>query len=224
MSSNDKDTARPHFYVEAIKNNAKSEAEGRPIFEDREMVKITIPGDRLSNWVGYVTDVHRERWPEHYAAFKRGEARASVGTPLEHWPCDSLTVARVAELKALNILSVEELASVPDNTLPRIGMGARALRDQAKAYIANAKGGAETAAMAARIAQLEEMILAMRGNASPAPAPEPEPEEKAIEDLSNEELKAYIKRETGSPVLGNPSRETLIERATAIATTAEEAA
>lgn len=218
MSSND--TARPRFFKEAVQNKFKSDQEGRPIFDEREFVEIRIPGDKLSVFVGYVEDEHRERWPEAYAAFKRGEERAASGTPLDQWPNASMTRARVAELKAASILSVEELANIPDSVLGRLGMGIRELREQAIAYLQGAKEGAANSAMAARIAQLEQMLETLNKNHSVAPAipSAPEPTEKAIEDCSDAELKAFIKERTGEPVRGNPSRETLIDRATQLAT------
>lgn len=214
-----KDTARPRFYMEAVQNKFKSEQEGRPIFDEREMVEIRIPGDKLSVYVGYVTDAERERWSDIYAAFKRGEARAASGTPLEHWTNPSMTRARVAELKGANILSVEELANVPDNTLPRLGMGSRELREQARAYLDSAKGGAGNAAMAAEVARLKEMVEQLTRAAAPAPAKaEPEATEKPIEDCTDEELKQFLREKTGAPQRGNISRETLVARALEIAT------
>lgn len=207
-----KDVARPHFYMDAIQNKAKSEKEGRPIFDEKEMIEIRIPGDKLLTWVGEVEQKHRERWPADYAAFKKGEARAAHGTPLDQWPNPELTKSRVAELKALDILSVEELANLSDALLGKLGMGGRQLREAARSYISTAKDGAKESAMAARLAQLEEMVQRLSG----APAPEA-PKEKTIEDCTDAELKEFIKRETGEPVRGNPSRETLITRAKAIA-------
>lgn len=216
------DIARPHFHMDAFQNKAKSEQEGRPIFDEKEMVRIVLPGDKHLTWVGEVTDEHRQRWPEQYAAFKRGEERAASGTPLEQWTSPNMTRSRVAELKALNILAVEELASVPDSALTKIGMGARELREEARAYIDSAKDNSANAAMAARIAQLEEMVMRLSGTTQAAP--EPPKQEKTLEDCTDAELKEYIRRVTGEPVLGNPKRETLLMRAAEAATKDAEAA
>ena len=216
MQTREQDTARPRFYREAVQNHAASEKEGRPIFDDREMVEIIVPGDRLSTFVGYVDDRHRERWPDAYAAFKRGEQRAAAGTPLEHWPI--LTTARVAELKAMNILSVEELANVTDNVVVKLGMGARELREQARTFIDAARGGAASAAAAAENERLKEQMAMLQQQVAQlmAGAVQP-PQSKALEDCSDAELKEFIKRETGEPVRGNPSRDTLLSRAAELA-------
>lgn len=59
----------------------------------------------------------------------------------------------------------------------------------------------------------EALASKARDNASVAP----EPKEKLLEDCSNTELRAYIKRETGEQVTGNPSRATLLARAHEVA-------
>lgn len=204
------DIARPTFYMDAVPNKAASEKEGRPIFDEREMIKIELPGDKQLTFIGEVEDKHKTRWPDQYAAFKRGEQRAASGTPLDMWPNPDLTRGRLAEIKALNILSVEELAGVPDNILPRLGMNARELREQAKTYIAKAKEGADSGAMAAEIARLREMVEKLSGAAPAAPV---EPAGTVlIDQMSTDQLKAVIKERTGQGVRGNPSRETLLAR------------
>ncbi len=225
-NANEKDTARPRFFKEAVQNMAASEKEGRPVFEEQTRVEIFIPGDKLFRHVDVVQDKHKQRWPEHWAAFERGEARAASGTPLEQWPNALLNKARVAELKAMHILSVEDLAGVPDNVLPKMGMGARELREQARSYLDTAKAGAQNAAMAARIAQLEEMVQRMAGSPQPtAQSTETTaPQEKSLEECSDDELKEFIKRETGEAPRGRISRETLLQRAAELATAKAEAA
>ncbi|MFG1340372.1 hypothetical protein [Xanthobacter autotrophicus] len=221
--SNPNDPARPRFYRQAVQNKVASEREGRPIFEDREMVEVIVPGDKLSTFVSYVTDAQKERWPEHYAAFKRGESRAATGTPLEHWPI--LTTSRVAELKAMNIMSVDELAAVNDSTITKMGMGARELREQARAFLDAASAGAGYAAISAENERLRQSFEALQAQVAALTAASlakptsidpdadgPEPG-KPIEDCTDAELKAWIKKQTGEPVRGNPSRETLLERA-----------
>lgn len=212
-NANEKDTARPRFYNDAIQNMVLSEKEGRPIYEDKEMLEIRIPGDKLFSFITVVRDLDKQRWPEIYAAFKRGEQRASVGTPLEHWPNPVMNKSRVAELKAQNIFSVEELSSIPDSVLPKMGMGARELRDQARAYIATAKEGAVTAKMAAEIARLEDMIKAMSVQSPKVQEPAEIQNEKPIEECTDDELKAFIKREAGKAPAGRVKRETLLRRA-----------
>lgn len=233
MSSNDFASARPRFYKQAVLNEAKTKVEGRPIYDEEEMVEMIIPGDRnyRQSFLAHEPyngngETRAEKYAEEYAAFKRGESRAASGTPLEMWPI--LTTPRVAELKALNILSVDELAALPDSKLKTIGMDGRQLRDQAKVFLETAAGTASNSAMAAEIAQLKEMLAKVMAanNAAVAPEPvveQPAMQEKTIEEASDEELKAFIKEKTGSAPRGTPSRETL-ERMAAEAAQAEQEA
>lgn len=205
-----KDIAVPEFYMHPVENKAKSEAEGRPIFEEKEMVRIRVPGDRNMTWEGEVTDTHRNRFPKQYDAFQRGEKVALEGTPLEMWP--QMTRTRVAELKACNVFTVEELADVTDGQLDKLGAGSREEREKARAFINVAKDSADVESMAAEIARLSEMVERLSGNAAPL-----SPKEKDISECTDAELKAYIKRETGEGVRGNPSRDTLLSRAREVA-------
>lgn len=215
-----RETCRPRFFIEPTKNNAKSEEEGRPIFETRKFVELKQPGDKSWSFIDEIDDDGRgksgcdysERFSREYQAFKRGEERAAVGTPLDEWA--PLTRSRVAELKASNIFTVEEYANVPDNTLQKLGMRAREEREKARAFLDSAKAGANTAAMAAEIAKLKSMVEQLQGR----PALDvPVQQEKQLDDCTDAELKDYIKRETGEFVRGNPSRETLLARAAEVA-------
>lgn len=213
-----KDNAHARFYMHPVQNKALSEKEDRPIFEDKEMVEIRIPGDKHISWVGPVTEAQkiegqwidsRQRFPEAYAAFKRGEQVAMVGTPLEQWPNPRLTAARVAELKALNIFSVEDLASVSDSNLAKMGMGGREMRQSARDYIEKAKASADPSALLAEMAQLRKMVESLSKQQEPQA-------DKPIEECTDAELKAYLKKQ-GQSVKGNPSRETLLKRVAELA-------
>lgn len=218
------DGAVPNFYMGTEPNPARTKTEGRAIFDEIEMVEMRIPGDKTLVLHAPVEDKHRERWAEEYAAFKRGEQRAATGTPLEHWAHPAMTRGRVAELKASNILSVDELALVPDNLLAKLGGTARAEREAAIAFIESAKGGADFAAQADKVAKLEALVeQLLKAQSAPPPAPVGAVE-KPIEDASDDELRAFIAREEG-PHKGRPlGRDKLLERATAIAEAKQEAA
>lgn len=155
-----KDTVVPRFFRKAIENPVRTEKEGRPIFDDYEMVETIIPGDRLTKPVFVVSEEHKRRWPNEYAAFKRGEEIAQSGTPLEHWPL--MTTARVAELKAIGIFSVDMLADVSDANLNALGPNARKLREQARAFLAAAKDNSIVSAQTAEIQSLKEQVTRLQ--------------------------------------------------------------
>lgn len=149
MSENDfkdpnapKSPAIPQFFVEPVKMEFKSKQEGRPIFEEREFVRIIIPGDRRSMAVEPVNDEHKARWSKEYAAFKEGREAPLEGTPLKEWPVSSMTAGKAEELAFFHIKTVEQLAAVNDAQLQSLGMGARELRERAKLWLSVAKNGA----------------------------------------------------------------------------------
>lgn len=73
--------------------------------------------------------------------FKKDQAPAQgSGTPLEEWP--TLDVQQRADLRAMNIHYVEQLADASDGALVNLGMGARALKQKAQAFLAAARGQA----------------------------------------------------------------------------------
>jgi len=137
-----KSPAIPQFFTEAVKLEWKSRQEGRPIFEDREFVRIIIPGDRRSMAVEPVGEAHKARWPREYEAFRAGREAPVEGTPLSEWPVSLMSPARVQELAWFNLRTVEQLAAVNDAQLQNLGMGSRELRERARTWLEVAEKGA----------------------------------------------------------------------------------
>jgi len=147
-----KQPAVPVFFTESVKLEFKSKQEGRPVFEDREMVRIIIPGDRRSMVVEIVNDEHKARWPRAYEAFKAGQEAPLDGTALSDWP--QISRARVEELAYFHIRTVEQLASLGDDKLQNLGMGAREERERAKVFLDVARNG--TAPLSRLLARVEK--------------------------------------------------------------------
>ena len=136
------------FYTHAEHQVAKSEAEGRPIYEDKPYIKIMYAGDRnrvtdrrvdFKGKNGNIPDP--QRFPVQWAQYQSGEAQVEEGTPIEEWTLISKSQALM--LKGVNIRTVENLAAVTDVNLDGLGHGGRTLRDQAQSWIEQAKDGAE---------------------------------------------------------------------------------
>lgn len=134
-----KSPAVPVFFTEAVKLEFKSKQAGRPVFEDREFVRIIIPGDRRSMVVEPVNEAHKQRWPREYEAFRAGAEAPLEGTALADWP--QISRARVEELAYFHIRTVEQLAAINDAQLQQLGMGARELRERASVFLDVAKNG-----------------------------------------------------------------------------------
>ncbi len=155
-SKNEKDMLLPMFYNKAIQDNIASEKEGRPIFREVPYIQIHIPGDKNTIIDRKVRPEDKARWPNQWQAFESNAQQPVSGTPLEQWT--ALSVAQVAELKAMHIPTVEVLAELSEAGLQRIGMGARELQARAKAYIEAAKGNGSVEKIAAENARLQDRI------------------------------------------------------------------
>lgn len=134
------DTAIPQFFMKDVKNNFKSNQEGRPVYDTKEYVRIIIPGDRNSIPERPVKDVDKARWPKQYAMFAQGLEMATDGTPLEQWP--PIDRNQVEFLKHWNVRTVEQLSQVNDVNVQRMGMGMMSLRANAALWLEQARSGA----------------------------------------------------------------------------------
>lgn len=155
------------FYIESVRDDEASLEEGRPIYKDKEYVKIIPVGDKNTvvcrpidlNGSGSVPP-DNIRWPSQYAAFKNQQQQVTEGTPLEQWP--PLTKSQVLMMKAVNVHTVEQLCQVSDQNLGNLGMGARDLREKAKVYLESAKNGALPMAAQQEITDLKQQIEALK--------------------------------------------------------------
>lgn len=162
LPGEDATSAFPRFYLEPELQGFESEKAGRPVYKDVEYVEIHIPGDSKSTWGGRVKDEHRMRWPAQYEAFKKGQEPVHDGYPLKEWP--PMTPAMVANLASLNVHTVEQLAAVQDGALMNLGTGGRQIRDKARAWLEQAKGGEPLAALQAKVAELEARLQVAEAN------------------------------------------------------------
>lgn len=147
------------FYNRPKQDMNKSAKEGRPVYKDVVYIMIEVPGDRTMQVDKPADDADKARFPKQWEAFLRKETAPLEGTPLEEWP--ALTQARRMELKGSNILTVEDVAGLPDNLLPRLGFDGHALRKQAQAWLDRAKEGAEAQMLATELASRDEKIAGL---------------------------------------------------------------
>ena len=126
------------FYDRAVKNTAKSIAQGRPIFDNRVMIKKLVPGDSRLVIDTYAREPDFEAFPVEYARYQQKKEARPSGTPLEFWP--ALTDMQKAEFRALNIFTVEQFASLPDGASEKI-MGLNELRKKARAFVLAQEAG-----------------------------------------------------------------------------------
>lgn len=121
-------------------------------YETVEYVEWVKKGDPKTSQVIKIKNIQRmdpDAWrviKPYYEAWKKQEEMPVNGTPLANWPL--IKSKRVLEqLRMISIHSVEDLAEMPDSFLGNVGMGARELRDRAKAYVTMKRGDAEKAVL-----------------------------------------------------------------------------
>jgi hypothetical protein len=106
------------------------------------------------------------KWPlewanahrQMYNQWKAGQEVTQMGFPIRQWA--AITKAQAENLVMARILTVEDLAAANDQALNAIGMGGRALKERAMAWLESNKGnkGEELAALRAQNADLQTQV------------------------------------------------------------------
>lgn len=149
------------FWVEAHQDEAKSAAEGRPVFEDVDYIEIASPGDRSNIVQRPIEQDDIARFRRLYESWKAGQSTDGVvGTLLREVPWVSRS--QVEELAYFKVRTVENLAALPDSALGSFGPGVGALRERAKAYLRDAKAQAPMAELNKRLEERDAQIAALR--------------------------------------------------------------
>ena len=127
------------FYMQAVQNEVKSVEQGRPIFDDTEMVEIRVRGDRNNVVQRPAREDDKRRFRDAYVAFRENRSQAQSGTPLSEWPV--MSASMVEELKYFGFHTVEQVAKADDNAMSKMA-GLRMLRDKAVIFMEHAQGTA----------------------------------------------------------------------------------
>lgn len=153
----------PRFQVRAVKNDARSEKEGRACFDDVEFVEVFHPGDIKTRPCFPVTEHYKELFREAYDHWKKTQENRVPGTPLAMWP--RMTASRVEELKSVGVTTVEQLAALSDDVVGKYNLtkdkaaAALYLKPENEAIrelrMDKEKQAAELEELKARLAQIE---------------------------------------------------------------------
>jgi len=149
------------FYLEGVHQVAKSELEGRPIFEDVEHVRIIPIGDNKTVIARVASVADKQRFADEYAVFQKGVGGAFAGTPLNQWP--AMLPATIKLLNHFNVYTVDQLAELDDQAIGRIGPGTREWHEKARAFVLKAKGNAESERFAAENLALKDELARLSG-------------------------------------------------------------
>lgn len=148
----------------------------------KPFVRIVVPGDKTNVIDQPARDDHKRRFQRHWLHFQMKNSEGQIiGTPLADWHKErpeELTEGQLTELVILKFQSVEQVATMSDGQVMRIGMGGMGLRERARLFLTakNAQNsGAELAKAQAEIAEMKAMLsnLAMMQVAQPLQAAKP---------------------------------------------------
>lgn len=148
------------FYKRPVKLENESIAQGRPIFQEYDFIKILVPGDALTEIDTYVTENHKTRFPIQWANYmnRQGAEESFSGTPLSEWP--QISSSQAEELKGIKFHTVEAIAHASDLQLQKIGMisgmSPHNFRERAKKFLNLAAETAEVSKRDEELAQLRE--------------------------------------------------------------------
>ena len=144
------------FYAGQVLDKKRTEALNRPAYRTVDMVQIIIPGDNTTMVDRRVKPGDQERWPRQWEAYKQMTEYVPEGTLIDNWT--RLTRGQVEDLKYNRIYTVEQLAELSDEHLQRLGLGARRMREHARAFLDAAKTGAPAAKLVEENERLKNQI------------------------------------------------------------------
>ena len=143
------------FYLgKPEKDNFKSAQEGRVVMYQRPFIKKLMPGQNTHVHDQPATEKDKEEYAQEWARYEQKETVRAVGTPLEMW--HEISEVRAAELKYLNVFTVDQLANLADSAGDKI-MGFNDLRAKAKAFLSGAKDHALSDKLALQDRQIAEL-------------------------------------------------------------------
>lgn len=146
------------FEYRPVEDRAESLKQGRYVSKDRAFAIITPQGSKdmierpVDEWFQHLAEqVAQERFnPAWLAAFRdnfkyweQGMEPPVDGTDVRNWPVAS--PSQVKQLLEFRIRTVEDLAVANEETIMRLGMGGRAMKEKAIEWLASAKNVGQVA-------------------------------------------------------------------------------
>ena len=177
------------FYVNPIMHPIKSTLAGRPVFDEVDYIKIRIPGSQLS-----VIDApykeYAPRFAARYKQWKSDQKDAITGTPIENFPFLLGKIGLIAELKAMNVMTVEQLAGLNDGWVTNL-MGGIELRKRAQTWLDETTGvDAQLSTIAQENNDLKAQMSALQEQMAQLLAPKPAEAKPAEAKPASEVAKA----------------------------------
>lgn len=133
---------------------------GRPVYVEKEFIRIIKPGDRDSVLEVPADKEYRHRFAARYALWKEGnQGEGAIGTPLRELPF--VNTAWREELAFFGVHTAEQLVNMSDSVSQHF-MGIRALQDRVRRYIEGASGNSAVEKLSREVASKDAEMQAMR--------------------------------------------------------------
>lgn len=147
------------FYRSPFLLAGKSREAGRAIYEERDCVRIHVPGDKNSVVDRPVTEQDIQRFQDRYNKWKAGQEQSAMGTPLSALP--GMTPAKVEEYKYFKLTTVEQMAEANDSLSAKF-MSFHQDKKCAKNFLEVAAGNAPIERMTQELAMRDEQIETLK--------------------------------------------------------------
>jgi hypothetical protein len=181
------DKPRPEvvqFYMKPVVDQEATLKEGRTVHKEAIYIRITLPADknlevdRPIYVEGQKEEYDAKRYPRHWLAFQANKSQESLsGTLLSSW--GHLSPALVEDYRVQKVLTVEQLATIADAHIHKLGSGAIGHRQAALDFIEASKGRApllrlqrETDDLRAQLAAMQAQLAGGHAAAAPVAAVE----------------------------------------------------
>lgn len=158
------------FEIRAEEDREKSIESGIYSTKDVDYAIITPAGSkdrierRVDEWLENMQQQAQEgrvpmewvrAYRDAYKAWKEDRQIPDSGHPIVNWP--AISPAQIKSLLDLRVRTIEDLAEANEETLNRIGMGSRTLKQRAQDWLDNAKTGATIADLTQLRADLDNL-------------------------------------------------------------------
>lgn len=123
-------------------------------------VRIMVPGDKTTEWVGAVTEAMKQRFPREWLAWQIAEGLVGGEEDIPGWKLaewEEISPDLLRELTYLRFQTVEQLAGASDKQVQGMGLGGLGLREKARVALRNKMGSETKAALEADRAEKDEL-------------------------------------------------------------------
>jgi hypothetical protein len=134
---------------------------GFPKFREIVYFECAVPGSKNGINCQPAKDSDKQRFPKAWARFQDVTQKPREGMPIEQWP--QISRSEALNLRAMNIHTVEALASVSEGNVGNLGQGGRDIVARAKSFIEAAKDTAANAKLASENVKLQDQIDYLTG-------------------------------------------------------------